>query len=79
MPPRGPPSDKEIERIALRTANIIKNLITANVCVFGSAAAYLWADIGRVPHMRAAFQTPTLIPLTSHTGHRRPSPRPLFR
>ncbi|KAN0133060.1 hypothetical protein V8E53_009090 [Lactarius tabidus] len=50
MFPRGPPSAKEIEKIARRTTDIIKVHITTNVCVFGSAAAHLWADIGRVPH-----------------------------
>lgn len=51
MPPSGPPTEKEIWKIARRTIDIIKfNFFTSNVCLFGSAAAALWADIGRVPH-----------------------------
>ena len=53
MPPRGPPSAKEIETIARRTINIIKDHITSEVCVFGNAAAYLWADIGRLLYVPA--------------------------
>lgn len=49
MPPRGPPNEKEISKIARRTADIIQTHITSDVCLFGSAAAFLWADIGRVP------------------------------
>ncbi|KAN0133061.1 hypothetical protein V8E53_009091 [Lactarius tabidus] len=49
MFPSGPPSAKEIEKIARRTTDIIKLHLTEDVCVFGSAAAYLWADIDRVP------------------------------
>lgn len=52
------PSAKEIEKIARRTTNIIKDHITSNVCVFGSAAAYLWADIGRIPHVRVCLLNP---------------------
>ena len=58
---REPPSDKEIERIAQRTTNIIKDRITSNACVFGSVVAYLWADIGRVPHVRACLLSPHVI------------------
>jgi len=50
MPPRGPPSEKEIWRIARRTTDIIQDHITSDVCLFGSAAASLWADTGRVPN-----------------------------
>jgi hypothetical protein len=52
MFPSGPPSAKEIEKIARRTTDIIKLHLTEDVCVFGSAAAYLWADIDRVPGVR---------------------------
>ncbi|KAI9449166.1 hypothetical protein BJY52DRAFT_1308480 [Lactarius psammicola] len=50
MWPRGPPNEKEILKIARRTTNIIQAHITSNVCLFGSAAAFLWADTGRVPN-----------------------------
>jgi hypothetical protein len=79
MFPSGPPSAKEIEKIARRTTNIIKVHITENVCVFGSTAAHLWADIGRVPGVRTRLLNPYLMPLTSHAGHRHPSPPPVFR
>jgi hypothetical protein len=69
MFPSGPPSAKEIEKIARRTTDIIKSHITENVCVFGSAAAYLWTDIGRVPDVRTPLLNPYLMPLTSHAGH----------
>ena len=61
MPPSDSdrPSAKEIEKIARRTIDIIKVHITSDVCVFGSAAAYLWADIGRVPNVRACPSKPT--------------------
>ncbi|KAI9438004.1 hypothetical protein H4582DRAFT_2057512 [Lactarius indigo] len=49
MIPSGPPTEKEILTIAKRTTDIIENHITSNVCLFGSAASYLWADIGRIP------------------------------
>ena len=58
MPPRGPPSAKEFERVSRRTTNVIKDHVTSNLLVCGSAAAYLWADIGRVPHVRARLLNP---------------------
>ena len=54
-----PLSAREIEKIARRTIDIIKDHITSDVCVFGSAAAYLWADIGRVPNVRSCPSKPT--------------------
>ena len=53
MPPRGPPNEREILRIYRRTTDIIQAHITSNVCLFGSAAACLWADIGRTPNVCA--------------------------
>jgi len=47
---KGPPTVKEILNIARRTTDIIDNHITSNRYIFGSAACYLWADIGRVPN-----------------------------
>jgi hypothetical protein len=52
MPPSGPLTEQEIWKIARRTTNIIESNITSNVCLFGSAASSLWADIGRVPNVR---------------------------
>jgi len=46
----GPPTEQEIWKIARRTTDIIGRCITSDVCVFGSAASSLWADIGRVPN-----------------------------
>jgi len=37
-------------KISRRTTDIVQLHITANVCLFGSAAASLWADTGRVPN-----------------------------
>lgn len=48
--PTGPPTEKEIWKIARRTTDIIQNQITPDVCLFGSAGAALWADTGRVPN-----------------------------
>ncbi|KAH8977680.1 hypothetical protein EDB92DRAFT_1915289 [Lactarius akahatsu] len=50
MWPSGPPNEKEILKIARRTTDIIQLYVTSNVCLFGSAAASLWADTGRVPN-----------------------------
>ena len=52
MAPSGPPTEQEIWKIARRTTDIIQSNITPNVCLFGSAATSLWADIGRVPNVR---------------------------
>jgi hypothetical protein len=53
MPP-SPPTEHEIRKIARRTINIIvNNFGTENVCLVGSAAAALWADIKRVPNARS--------------------------
>ena len=60
MPPSGPPTEQEIWKIARRTTDIIESYITTNVCLFGSAASSLWADIGRVPKVRHCY---------SHTLH----------
>ena len=50
MPP-SPPTEREIRTIARRTVDIIVNNFGAeNVCLVGSAAAALWADIKRVPN-----------------------------
>ncbi|KAI9449167.1 hypothetical protein BJY52DRAFT_1227926 [Lactarius psammicola] len=49
---------REILKIARRTTDIIDNYITSNVCLFGSAASYLWADIGRVPNDEDEFLDP---------------------
>jgi len=46
----GPPTGQEIFKIARRTTDIIQSCITSDVCLFGSAASALWADIDRVPH-----------------------------
>jgi hypothetical protein len=51
MPPVGPPTEEEIWKIARRTTDIIESNITSKVCLFGSAACSLWADIGRVPRV----------------------------
>ena len=49
-----PPTGYEIRKIARRTINIIENHFGAkNVCLLGSAASALWADIKRVPNVRA--------------------------
>ena len=53
MWPRGPPDTKEILKIARRTTDIIQVHVTPHVCLFGSAGAFLWADTGRVPNVRA--------------------------
>lgn len=45
-----PATVKEILKIARRTTDIIYDHITPNACLFGSAASYLWADIGRDPN-----------------------------
>jgi len=50
MPPSGPPTEQEIWKIARRTTDIIESNITSNVCLFGSAASSLWADLDRVPN-----------------------------
>ncbi|KAF8489439.1 hypothetical protein F5888DRAFT_1621967 [Russula emetica] len=50
MPPSGPPTEQEIRKIARRTTDIIDSNITSNVCLFGSAASSLWANIDRVPN-----------------------------
>jgi hypothetical protein len=58
MPPTGPPTEEEIWKITRRTIDIIKDdLGTENVCLFGSAACALWADIGRVPNVSIHFTT----------------------
>ncbi|KAH9985699.1 hypothetical protein BJV77DRAFT_1083398 [Russula vinacea] len=50
MPP-SPPTEYEIRKISRRTVNIITDHFGAkNVCLLGSAAAALWADIKRVPN-----------------------------
>lgn len=38
-------------KIARRTIDIVQSNITSDVCLFGSAASYLWADIGRAPNV----------------------------
>ncbi|KAH9970077.1 hypothetical protein BJV74DRAFT_867511 [Russula compacta] len=50
MAPIGSPTEQEIIKIARRTIDIIQSNITSDVCLFGGAASYLWADIGRVPN-----------------------------
>jgi hypothetical protein len=63
MFPSGPPTEQEIFKIARRTTDIIQSNITSDVCLFGSAASALWADIDRVPHVRRitlALSIPTL-------------------
>ncbi|KAF8489437.1 hypothetical protein F5888DRAFT_1192205 [Russula emetica] len=50
MPPSGPPTEQEIWKIARRTTDIIESKVTSNVCLFGSAASSLWADLDRVPN-----------------------------
>ncbi len=52
MTPSGPPSILEIWKIARRTTDIIESEITSNVCVFGSAAVSLCADIDHAPKVR---------------------------
>ena len=61
MPPSGPPTEQEIWKIARRTADIIEANITPEVCLFGSAAASLWADIGRVPNVSRCYSHSTHI------------------
>jgi hypothetical protein len=48
MPP-SPPTEHEIRKIARRTI-IVNNFGAENVCLVGSAAAALWADIKRDPN-----------------------------
>lgn len=49
-----PATEYEIRKIARRTVNIIDNHFGAkNVCLLGSAASALWANIKRVPNVRA--------------------------
>src|SRR6266404_6566006 len=67
MFPKGPPSAKEILKIARRTTGIIEQRITSDVCLFGSAASYLWADIGRVPKVRGT--QPFRLPYSAHSRH----------
>jgi hypothetical protein len=67
MWPQGPPSTKEILKISRRTTDIIQSKITSNVCLFGSAAAYLWADPGRVPNVRIDLLVRMVLPFTAHT------------
>ena len=55
MLPSGPPTEQEIMKIARRTTDIIQSCITSDVCLFGSAASALWADIDRVPNVRRAI------------------------
>jgi hypothetical protein len=54
-----PPTGYEIRKIARRTVNIIVNHFgSKNICLLGrvgSAASALWADIKRVPNVRASF------------------------
>ena len=54
MLPSGPPTEQEIMKIARRTTDIIRSCMTSDVCLFGSAASALWADIDRVPNVRRA-------------------------
>jgi hypothetical protein len=56
MPPSGRPTEQEIWEIARRTTDIIGSNITTNVCLVGSAASSLWANIGRVPDVRRSTQ-----------------------
>ena len=65
MWPEGPPSTKEILKIARRTTSIIKSKIPSNVYLFGSAAVYLWANPGRVPGVRIDLLA-RILPLTAH-------------
>ena len=58
MRPSGPPTEQEIWKIARRTTNIIESNVTENVCLFGSAASSLWADIERVPNVRLCHLHP---------------------
>ena len=51
MAPTVPPTEQEIMKIARRTIDIVQSNITSDVCLFGSAASYLWADIGRAPNV----------------------------
>jgi len=50
MPLSGPPTEQEIWKISGRTTDIIEHNITSNICLFGSAASSLWANIDRVPN-----------------------------
>jgi hypothetical protein len=65
MPRSAPPTEKEIWTIARRTTNIIETHLTSDVCLFGSAACALWADIGRTPNVRAGTQYPSLTTTTT--------------
>ena len=65
MPPSGPPTKQEIWKIARRTTDIIESNITSNVCLFGSAASSLWANIGRVPKVRRCHSLHLSIPLST--------------
>jgi hypothetical protein len=79
MPPSGPPTEHEIWKIARRTTDIIESNITSNVCLFGSAASFLWTDIGRVPNVRYCHSHSTYLFLfrlnkvtgLQYAGHRR--------
>jgi hypothetical protein len=68
MPPSGPPTVKEIWKIALRTTDIIETNITKNVCLFGSAACSLWVNIGRIPGVRRATQLCLLYSFLTRKG-----------
>jgi len=47
-------TEDEIWRITRRTINILVNHVQVkNVCLIGSAASALWANINRVPKVRA--------------------------
>jgi hypothetical protein len=61
MLPSGPPTEKEILTIARRTTKIIDNSITSNVCVFGSAGCFLWADIERTPNVCVAISVRSIL------------------
>ncbi|KAH9961758.1 hypothetical protein BC827DRAFT_1131405 [Russula dissimulans] len=55
----GPIISSEIRRVARRTINILVNHVRAkNVCLIGSAASALWADIKRVPNDVDILVTP---------------------
>ena len=68
MPPSGPPNEQEIMKIARRTTDIIESNITPHVCLFGSAASYLWAGIGRIPNVRCCHSLHLSIPLSTEQG-----------
>jgi hypothetical protein len=61
MPPSRFPTEQEIWKITRRTIDIIEFNITPNVCLFGSAAVSLWADIDRVPHVRHFHLHPIIL------------------